>query len=75
MKGSEILSYGKKIKIQRVIKDLTQKELGQKVGKTQEFIYYLENDKRAPDLIEAEAIAKALETDVPTLFYSEEVST
>lgn len=63
------MSFGKKIKIQRTIKDLTQKQLADRIGKSQEFICYVESDKRIPDLLEAETIAKALDTTVPALFY------
>ncbi len=49
---------GERIKSLREDKDLTQKELGEKLNMTQRKISYIENDKYEPSLEDIKAICR-----------------
>jgi putative transcriptional regulator len=69
--GSEIM-IGKKVKLARVEKDLTQAGLAQRVGCTRQTIGLIETDKFNPSLKLCLAIAKALDKTLDDLFWIEE---
>jgi len=54
------LKLAKTIKRHRRLADLTQQELGDKVGVTQKYIQYLESANRTPSLKVLRKIAKSL---------------
>jgi putative transcriptional regulator len=63
---------GKKVKLARVEKDLTQAELAERVGCTRQTIGLIEADKFNPSLKLCLAIAKALDKTLDGLFWIEE---
>jgi putative transcriptional regulator len=63
---------GKKIKLARVENDLTQADLGNKVGCTRQTIGLIEADKFNPSLKLCLAIAKVLNKTLDDLFWIEE---
>ncbi len=63
---------GKKVKLARVEKDLTQAELAEKVGCTRQTIGLIEADKFNPSLKLCIAIAKVLNKTLNDLFWIEE---
>jgi putative transcriptional regulator len=65
---------GKKVKLARVEKDLTQAELAEQVGCTRQTIGLIEADKFNPSLKLCIAIAKALSKTLDDLFWIEEVN-
>lgn len=52
----------------REARGLSRKELGEKVSKSEQAIYYYETGRRSPDVDTLRAIAKALECSVGDLF-------
>jgi putative transcriptional regulator len=68
---SEIM-IGKKVKLARVEKDLTQAELAERAGCTRQTIGLIEADKFNPSLKLCLAIAKALDKTLDDLFWIEE---
>jgi putative transcriptional regulator len=63
---------GKKVKLARVEKDLTQAELAERVGCTRQTIGLIEADKFNPSLRLCLAIAKVLNKTLNDLFWIEE---
>ena len=63
---------GKKVKLARVENDLTQADLGKKVGCTRQTIGLIEADKFNPSLKVCLAIAKVLNKTLDDLFWIEE---
>ena len=63
---------GKKVKLARVEKDLTQAELAEEAGCTRQTIGLIEADKFNPSLKLCLAIAKALDKTLDDLFWIEE---
>lgn len=64
---------GLSIKMIRIKKGIKQKDLAEKVGVSQQYITGLETGRNDnPTRKVMMAIAKALETDVQTLFFAEE---
>jgi putative transcriptional regulator len=63
---------GKKVKLARVEKDLTQAELAERAGCTRQTIGLIEADKFNPSLKLCLAIAKALDKTLDDLFWIEE---
>ncbi len=61
-----------KIKINRTIKNLTQKELAEKVGVSRQTINYIENNRYIPSVLLALKISKVLEKSIEELFQLEE---
>lgn len=59
------------IKTYRTIKELTQEDLGNRVGVRRETIMRLENAKYNPSLELAVKISKELDTTIEELFYFE----
>jgi len=57
-----------KIKEYRIIHNLTQADLAQKVGVRRETIIYLEKGRYTPSLILAHDVAKTLKTKIDKLF-------
>ena len=58
---------GRKLRIARVIADLQQEELAERVGVHQTFISLLENGKRTPTPEMLGKLADALGCDVPAI--------
>ena len=54
------MDYARAIRVARSAKDLTQQELGKRIGKDSSFISRIESGNRVPSLETMEAIAKAL---------------
>ncbi|MDS0528036.1 helix-turn-helix transcriptional regulator [Clostridium sp. SHJSY1] len=63
---------GKKIKISRVEKDLTQSQLAEKIGVTRQTIGLIENDNYNPSIALCIKMAKALGKTLNDLFWEEE---
>lgn len=64
---------GLKIKLRRIELGIKQKDLAKKVGLSQQYLSGIELGKKCnPNLKTMAAIAKALKSDVQTLFLSEE---
>lgn len=61
-------TIGKNIVIQRVIKDISQKELARLCGKPVSIISKIEKGKTNPTLSTLNEVAKALNVDIKTLF-------
>jgi transcriptional regulator with XRE-family HTH domain len=59
---------GQNLKTYRKSYGLTQAELAEKVGVTQQYIGFLENEYRTPSLQMLIGISKALEIEIPVLF-------
>ncbi|SDB82718.1 putative transcriptional regulator [Pelagirhabdus alkalitolerans] len=60
-----------KIKVYRKYRGLTQIELAKQVGVARQTINLIENNKYNPSLSLCIALAKALESDLNTLFWEE----
>ena len=60
-----------KVRTYRKIRNLTQIELAKKVGIARQTINLIENNKYNPTLALCISLAKALETDLNTLFWEE----
>ena len=60
-----------KVRAYRKIRNLTQIELAKKVGIARQTINLIENNKYNPTLALCISLAKALETDLNTLFWEE----
>lgn len=72
-----MLTLAEKIKIRRERLNLTQKDLSLKTGLTSQYISNLETEKKFINGLRKrtmEALASALNTTVPELFYSEEAT-
>jgi putative transcriptional regulator len=63
---------GKKVKLARIEKDLTQAELAERVGCTRQTIGLIEADKFNPSLKLCISIAKVLNKTLNDLFWIEE---
>lgn len=61
-------TIGKNIVIQRVIKDISQKELARLCGKPVSIISKIEKGKTNPTLSTLNEVAKALNVNIKTLF-------
>jgi len=61
-------SLGRKIQKQRLLMELTQEELGYKVGISRAYMGYIEQGRYAPSLEVLEKIAKALKTKISNFF-------
>lgn len=59
---------GKKIQKRRKELELTQEELGDKVGISRAYMGYIEQGRYAPSLEVLEKIAKALKTNISNFF-------
>ncbi len=66
MKG-EIIILGKRIRYFRQLRDLTQAELGEKIGVTRQAVASWEDNKRVPDIMTGRDIAKALDITMEDL--------
>ena len=60
-----------KVREYRKLRNLTQIELAKKVGIARQTINLIENNKYNPTLALCISLAKALETDLNTLFWEE----
>jgi transcriptional regulator with XRE-family HTH domain len=67
----DYISLGKNIKRRRVLTELTQAQLAEKVGCTDRHIGKIENGQNIPSLEIAAAIANALCVDVDQLLYGD----
>lgn len=68
-RGEKLLKgYGFKIREIRKSTNMSQEELGTKIGVTKSFISKLENEKTEPSLEMLNKIAKALDVDIAELF-------
>ncbi|WP_293747676.1 helix-turn-helix transcriptional regulator [uncultured Paraglaciecola sp.] len=65
----ENLKLGNKLKYFRMEQKLTQAELGELVGVTRKTINTVENNVFVPSTLLAFKLAKALNSDVETVFY------
>lgn len=62
-----------KLKLLRVEMDIKQKDLAKKIGTTPQYLRLLEIGKaKNPSIDIMKKLAKALNTDVQTLFFSED---
>lgn len=60
--------YGSKIKEIRLMRKMSQEELGEKVDVTKSFISKVENEKTEPSLEMLNKIAEALDVDIVEFF-------
>ncbi|NFL33882.1 helix-turn-helix transcriptional regulator [Clostridium botulinum] len=66
------MKYGLKIKLKRIEKGYTQKELGEKIKVTTSTVQKYEAGKREPKIKTMKEIAVVLGSTVQELFFSEE---
>ena len=69
------MNIGESIKARRISKNMTQKELAEKVCVSREFITQIEIDVRQPSMKVGYFIAKALDCKVEDLIEEKEEST
>lgn len=67
------MTIGKKVKLARVERDLTQAELAQKAGCTRQTIGLIEADRFNPSLRLCTEIARAVNKTLNDLFWVEEM--
>ena len=63
-----------RVRAHRKLRNLTQIELAKKIGTARQTINLIENDKYNPSLALCISLAKALDTDLNTLFWEDEDS-
>jgi transcriptional regulator with XRE-family HTH domain len=63
------LLFGDRIRTLRKSKKYTQEELAFKAGMDVSYLNYIENGKQSPTLNKISSLAKALEVELPELFY------
>lgn len=64
------MNIGKNIKLIRTSKNISQKELAEKIGVTPNYLSMIENEAKKPSLSLIEKLAQALGTPL-TMFFTE----
>lgn len=68
MNKNELLKrFGKNVKIERILKDLTQEKLAEIMGVSQNYIAYIECGKANMSLAKVLELAKFLDVDIEKL--------